>query len=55
MYKFGSDLAVTDADDVADGYVDEGVEIKNFYDGGDDVVEQLFTSDNVVYDLTALL
>jgi len=55
IYQSGSDLQVTDADDVADGSVDEGVEIKNFYDGGDDVVEELITSDNVVYDLTAFL
>ena len=44
----------TDAD-AADGSVDKGVTIEDFYTGGANVVEQVISADNMVFDVTALL
>jgi len=50
FYQFGNDLYVTDVADVADGYIDTGVKIQNFFLGGNNVIEYVYGSDGGYYD-----
>lgn len=48
-----NDLLITSSNDTADGLIDNGVVIENYFAGGHYVVELLQTADGV-YDLTAI-
>lgn len=51
----GNDLWFFSASDIADGVVNDGVKIENFFAGGNNVIEYLVTSNGATYDLTSLL
>jgi hypothetical protein len=55
LYQNGNDLLVTNAADVADGVINSGVSIYNFFLGGNNVIEYAIGSDGAGYDLTTLL
>ncbi|TQV80513.1 hypothetical protein FKG95_10065 [Denitrobaculum tricleocarpae] len=55
FYQFGNDLRVTDALDTSDGTIDEGVIIEDFFLGGNNLVEFVYGSDGVGWDLTGLV
>ncbi|WP_253713690.1 calcium-binding protein [Bradyrhizobium sp. WD16] len=55
LFQNGNDLLVTNATDVADGSIDSGAAIHNFFLGGNNVVEFAIGSDGNGYDLTSLL
>lgn len=52
FYQFGDDLIVTDVYDVADGYIDTGVEIMDFFLGGNNVIENVYGSNGSFYDIS---
>lgn len=52
LYRIGDDLWVTTTADVADGVMDDGSIIQDFFLGGNNVVEHLYTLDGYDYDLT---
>lgn len=51
-YRSGNDLYFTDAADIADGYIDTGVMMEGFYLGGNNIIEYVRTSDDVVFDIS---
>lgn len=53
LFQIGNDLYVTDVVDVADGFIDTGVRIEDFFSGGNNVVEFVIGSDGVGFDLSA--
>ncbi len=55
LYQIGNDLYVTDAADVADGYINEGVIIEDFFSGGNNVIDYIVGSDGAGYDMTGYI
>ena len=55
LYQNGNDLLVTNAADAADGTINSGVSIYNFFLGGNNVIEYAIGSDGNGHDLTTLL
>ena len=55
LHRFGDDLVISTKDDAADGSLTSGVILDDFFLGGNNVIEKLQTSDNLVFDLTQFL
>ncbi|MER0238230.1 calcium-binding protein [Fulvimarina sp. MAC8] len=55
IYGNSSDLLVTTVQDIADGFIDEGVLIEDFHLGGDHVVEILQSAEGYQFDLTVFV
>lgn len=55
LYRNGNDLLVTNAADAADGAINSGASIYNFFLGGNNVIEYAIGSDGNGYNLTTLL
>lgn len=55
FYNISNSLYLLTAADAADGFIDDGVIIEDFFSGGNNVVETLKTADDYTFDLTGLL
>jgi len=55
FYRSGDDMWVTDVADVADGVMDTGVILEDFFLGGNNVIERVYGGDNYYYDMTQFL
>ncbi|MCG8690004.1 MAG: hypothetical protein MI806_02225 [Minwuiales bacterium] len=55
FFQDGNNLRVTDTIDVADGSIDEGVIIEDFFLGGNNRIEFVEGSDGFTWDLTGLV
>lgn len=55
LIQIGNDLYVTDAADTADGFINTGVRIEDFFLGGNNVIESVYGSDYVGYDLSSFV
>lgn len=51
----GNNLLITTNADAADGTMDSGIVIEDFFLGGNNVIEEIITSDNYVIDTTGWL
>lgn len=50
-----NDLWISSAADFSDGFMNDGVCIQDFYLGGNNAIEYLYSSDNYAFNLTTLL
>lgn len=55
LFQFGQDLHITDTADTQDGFIDTGVTISSFFDGGDNVVEVLVDANDQTLNLVSLV
>lgn len=52
LFHIGNHLYITDVIDVADGYINAGVVIENFYSGGNNLIEYVIGVDNTGYNMS---
>lgn len=53
FYGSGNNLIITDVNDVADGFLDTGVVVEDFFLGGNNLIERIYGSDFSYYDSSA--